>query len=180
MITARLFAEAIQFATLKHMGQYRKGNGHPYIVHPMSVMLKVNTHKKSDNIWLLGTAAILHDTVEDCGVQIEEITQRFGLHVAALVQELTLDKSQYEIIGKTEYLKQQTLKMSSYALVIKLCDRLDNVSDLTALPREKQLSYVKETYDILANLENRKLTATHKKIIKLIYKEAYKVEIDLS
>lgn len=173
MITSEKFAEAIEFAIDKHRGQTRKGDGSPYIVHPMRVMHRVNEIKKgTKNLFLLGAAAILHDTVEDCDVTLEEIAEKFGHHVAAIVQELTLDKSQYEKQGKATYLKTNMLGMSSYALTIKLCDRLDNVSDLVTMDQEFRERYLIETIEILEFLEEyRALTKTQKKLVKLIHEE---------
>jgi len=113
--------------------------------------------------------------VEDCGVTLKKIAKKFGHHVASLVEELTLDKSKYQTIGKTEYLCQEVLKMSSYALCIKLCDRLDNVRDMKKMPDSFKTRYTTETLKILEALKDRKLTKTHKKLIKLIKKEITQV-----
>ena len=121
---------------------------------------------------LLMTACILHDTVEDCGVSLKKIAKKFGHQVASLVEELTLNKEKYETIGKTKYLCQEVLKMSNYALCIKLCDRLDNVKDSVKMTDEFKKRYKSETKEILASLEaGRKLTRTQKKLVNLIKKE---------
>lgn len=171
VITAETFHKAIGFATQAHKGQYRKGDGRPYILHPMEVMLLAMNIKKSVNAFLIGTVCILHDTVEDCDVTLETIAKEFGYAVAALVEELTLLKENYKTIGKTEYLKQETLKMSSYALFIKLCDRFCNVRDMASMSEEFRTNYIAETYAILSNLENRNLTKSHRTLIKMIYKQ---------
>jgi guanosine-3',5'-bis(diphosphate) 3'-pyrophosphohydrolase len=172
MIPQKLFERAIEFAVEKHKGQKRKGDGRPYILHPMEVAILILKHKKSVNAYLLGTCAILHDVVEDCGVTLAEITKEFGAQVASIVDELTLDKTNYLTIGKAEYLAQHTVKMSSYALAIKLCDRYSNVMDLASMPKEFADKYKAETHLILERLKTRdKLTKTHKKLIKLIKKE---------
>lgn len=171
MITVETFEKAILFAVKAHKGQRRKGDGRPYILHPMSVMHTLYGIKESKNIYLLATAAILHDTVEDCGVKLSTIAKHFGHAVASLVEELTLDKSKYETIGKTKYLCQEVLKMSSYALCIKLCDRLDNVRDMKKMSESFRTKYRAETREIMDALKNRKVTKTHAKLIKLIEKE---------
>lgn len=162
------FEKALEYALVKHKGQYRKFSNIPYLWHPISVAKNVEQNKTSKNLELLLTAAILHDTVEDCEeVTIEEIAKIFGYKVAALVDELTSDKDQIEIMGKTEYLKQKMEKMSSYALVLKLSDRLDNIIDIAQRPKEFQEKYTKETIEIIKHLEScwRKLSETHKKLI---------------
>jgi GTP pyrophosphokinase len=169
-LTAKQVEDAIIFATEKHKGQVRKGDGRPYILHPISVLIRLNNVKESKNIFLLMTACILHDVVEDCGVTLDEISKKFGLHVAGLVEELTLDKSNYETIGKKEYLAQEMVHMSSYALAIKLCDRLDNVSDMKSMSEDFRKKYKDETNFILNRLSGRKLTKTHLKLIKEIRK----------
>lgn len=173
MITAEKFADIIEFAITSHKGQTRKGDGRPYITHPLSVMHRVNEVKRgSKNIYLLGGVALLHDVCEDCGVSVDEIAERFGHSVASIVAELTLDKTKYETIGKTKYLSEHMADMSSYALTIKLCDRLDNICDMQSMPDEFVSEYTEETASILSYLEtHRKLTKTQKKLVRKIYKE---------
>jgi guanosine-3',5'-bis(diphosphate) 3'-pyrophosphohydrolase len=173
-LTAEDFEKALRFAAKKHKGQRRKGDGKPYIMHPISVMTRILSIKKSTNAYLLGTAALLHDTVEDCGVSLRKIAKKFGFHVAALVKELTLDKSQYTEIGKTEYLCREMLRMSSYALAIKLCDRLDNVSDLDTMDEDFRKRYLEETTQIMERIIQRKLTRTHLTLVGLIEQEINK------
>ncbi len=137
----------------------------------MRVAVTLQNIKESKNMALLMTACLLHDTVEDCGVKLSSIAKHFGHSVASLVEELTLDKSKYETIGKTKYLCQEVVKMSSYALCIKLCDRLDNVRDMKKMSESFRNKYRAETHEILEALKTRKLTKTHTKLIKLIEKE---------
>lgn len=175
MITAQTFQEAIELAVEKHKGQYRKGDGRPYILHPLGVVKTLYSVKKSKNMYLLGAAAALHDVVEDCGVSIEEIADRFGYHVASLVKELTLDKKNYRKMGKKEYVAHCAVNMSSYALTLKLCDRLDNVSDLEATDVDFTVDYIKQTNYLIEALElGRDLTRTQKKLVKMIKKEIKK------
>ena len=113
---------------------------------------------------LLLVASVLHDTYEDCdGVTLEIIAKEFGFKVAALVEELSSDKEKIKEVGKTEYLKEKMAKMSSYALVIKLSDRLDNVKDLRDAKPEFRNDYKKQTEDILSHLylKRKKLSDTH-------------------
>lgn len=84
-----LFEEAICFAVQAHHGQVRKGEKIPYICHPMEVATICATVTADQEIL---AAAVLHDTVEDTDVSMEEIRDRFGLRVAALVAAETEDK----------------------------------------------------------------------------------------
>lgn len=61
-----MFEKALEFALKKHKGQKRKGTKMPYYRHPISVAKNIEETKKSKNLELLMTAALLHDTVEDC------------------------------------------------------------------------------------------------------------------
>jgi (p)ppGpp synthase/HD superfamily hydrolase len=169
-VDATTLQKALLFATMKHQDQFRKGDGKPYILHPISVLLTLDRLKKSKNKFLLATAAVLHDVVEDCNVTVQEIADKFGYSVASIVEELTSDKEKIDSMGKKEYLLDKMLVMSSYALCIKLCDRLDNVSDLESMNDEFKQRTITETQFILDGLSSRKLTSTHKKIIKKIQK----------
>lgn len=173
-VTAEIFQKAIDFAVKAHEGVYRKGNKAPYIIHPMAVMGRVMTIKKSSNMFLLATVALLHDTVEDVEfVTIKLITEEFGLYVAALVDELTTDKEKCNLVGKKEYLSAKMVSMSSYALVIKLCDRLENVIDMKGMNENFQMRYCDETNHILNHIENHrtKISLTHLKLIEMIKTE---------
>lgn len=174
-VTGSTLEKAIAFAVEKHKGVVRKGDGRPYILHPMSVLTTLLSIKKSKNALLLAVAAILHDVVEDCEVSIEEIAKQFGWQVASLVDELTSDNEEIKRIGKTEYLTQKMIKMSSYGLCIKLVDRLDNIKDMKSMSAGFQKKQIDSTTTILnALFTNRKLTKTHKTMIKMIRREMLK------
>lgn len=78
-----LIESALIFAARAHAGQKRKSTNVPYIVHPVSVMLLLMEHGEHDAELL--TAALLHDTVEDTGVTLEQVRAEFGEAVAAIV-----------------------------------------------------------------------------------------------
>lgn len=81
--------DAIKFAAMAHQGMVRKGNNQPYIFHPLEVLNLVSLMTLDDEILC---AAILHDTVEDTDARIEDIKERFGERVAALVSYESEDK----------------------------------------------------------------------------------------
>lgn len=170
-VDAEMLQAAIEFSVISHRGQIRKGNKRPYILHPISVMTRLMQIKENSvNIYLLACAAVLHDVVEDCGINIEEIIRRFGLKVATLVEELTTDKKMVEILGKTQYLSMKMISMSSYAFTIKLVDRLDNISDMKSNNLEFINKQCYETREILKNvvLNRDKITDTQHLLIKQI------------
>jgi myo-inositol-1(or 4)-monophosphatase len=84
-----LVSEAIVFAVKAHDGMRRKKNESPYILHPMEAAVIVSTITNDQNII---AAAALHDVVEDAGITIEEIEEKFGKRVRELVESETEDK----------------------------------------------------------------------------------------
>ena len=142
----------------------------PGINHPIRVANYVSSYyKNSINKDILIASAYLHDTLEDTSTTYHELLNLFGGQIAGLVLELTSDNDIKEYLGKTKYLEIKMMNMSELALFIKLCDRLDNVSDLTTSDEKFRNKYVKETLEILEFLlSNRKLSETHISVIKNI------------
>ena len=176
MIGVEIFQKAIEFSAIAHREEVRKGDGRPYILHPFNVMEIIRLVKRSSNPWMLGSACMLHDVVENSNgkITLQDICDHFGFHITALVEELTTDDEECQKVGKPEYLSKKMLGMSSYALAIKLADRLHNVRDMVEMPVSFTQKYKKETLHILNCIQDRKLTKTHKKLIKLINKELKK------
>jgi len=163
LIKVGFFIKSKEFAEQKHAGQKRM-DGTPYINHPKRVAEIVKRYKSSHKINELVQASLLHDTVEDTNTSLKCLEKEFGKLIASLVWELTsyrrLD------ISKGEQLLHKMLNMSSWALVIKLADRLDNVSDLTTANKKFAEKYCDETKFILDNLESkRQLTSPQKNLI---------------
>ena len=83
--------KAMRFATKAHEGQVRKGTSRPYIVHPVEVGDIVSSMTKDEEVI---SAAILHDTIEDCkGVTRDMLAEEFSERVASLVAQESEDKS---------------------------------------------------------------------------------------
>ncbi|MBQ7317078.1 MAG: bifunctional (p)ppGpp synthetase/guanosine-3',5'-bis(diphosphate) 3'-pyrophosphohydrolase [Clostridia bacterium] len=149
---------AYEYAAKLHEGQYRV-SGEAYITHPISVAeIVAGLELDTDSI----CAALLHDTVEDCGEQtsIRDITKRFGPDVALLVEGLTKivtlhvdDKEEAHI----ENLRKMLLAMSKDVRVIfiKLCDRLHNMRTLGVKPDHKRRVTALETMQVYAPLAHR-------------------------
>jgi guanosine-3',5'-bis(diphosphate) 3'-pyrophosphohydrolase len=172
--------QALDYATQAHAGQTRSG-GEPYIGHPVRVANTIRQYKQSHNIDALIAAAYLHDTIEDTDATHEALHDLFGGLVASLVLELTSDLEQIKKVGKKDYLaKKMAHDMSSYGLVIKLADRLDNVQDIaTAKSPAWRAKYKAETEHIMDYLEqNRVLSGTHKKLIGLIRSKLEQIPVD--
>lgn len=146
--------EAVEFAVKHHGQQVRKFSGEPYVLHPIRVARTLLRHEPDCSTHML-YAALLHDLLEDSKtVTRGKIIRRFGPETLRLVNELTNDPEQIESIGKTLYLCQKITELDDAALTIKLCDRLDNISDLKPSSQEDKWSteYAGQTYKILAAL----------------------------
>jgi guanosine-3',5'-bis(diphosphate) 3'-pyrophosphohydrolase len=119
---------AALFAAKAHSDQRRKDvKKTPYINHPLSVSHAIEAVGVTDVEVLC--VALLHDTVEDCGVQVEELAKLFGPRVAEMVQECSDDKK----LGKAERKKLQIVHAghaSPGAKLVKLADKLDNCRGL--------------------------------------------------
>lgn len=157
--------QAIEFAKQKHNGQTRKFSGDPYFTHPLKVSYLLASFKTSKHMDELLCAALLHDTIEDTETSFKEIEEVFGELVASLVFELTSNENEIKKVGKKQYLMKKMLGMSSYALTLKLVDRLANLMDN---PTEKTKQDTKEIMDYI--VANRELSKTQFKIIYEILK----------
>lgn len=122
--------EAIIFATNAHKGQMRKCGKIPYILHPCEVANIIATI--TDNVETMA-AGVLHDTIEDCGVDPEEITKKFGLRVSALVQSESEDRLSHKSAEETWMdRKEESLLMLEHTKdrdvkILWLGDKLSNM-----------------------------------------------------
>lgn len=151
-----MISNAIKRAVRAHKDQKRKGSGLDYVAHPMAVAGIVAANKESKNIEEILAATILHDVIEDSDVSIEAIRDEYGDLVAGLLEELTNNPGQIEKYGKDIYITFKVLGMSSYSLVIKLADRLHNISDN---PTDRTLRDTRLMIDVLVQF--RTLTKAH-------------------
>lgn len=168
-IDDQLDIEAIlEFAKERHAGQTR-ADGTPYINHPIRVSEIVAKYKPSSNSNILKAGAILHDILEDTYTSYKELIDKFGLVVASLVMEVTSSDFVSKMVGKQIYLAHKMRYMSSYALVIKLADRLDNLSDVKALKPEKIQKTFFDTIYMLNYIETKRiLTIPQENLVQAI------------
>ncbi|KQR38372.1 MULTISPECIES: RelA/SpoT family protein [Microbacterium] len=138
----------------KHTGQQRQ-SGEPYITHPLAVaqiLAEMGLGPRAI------AAALLHDTVEDTGYALTDLTAEFGDEVAMLVDGVTkLDKVKYGESAQAETVRKMIVAMSKdiRVLLIKLADRLHNARTWGFVPPEKAAKKAKETLEIYAPLANR-------------------------
>jgi GTP pyrophosphokinase len=147
---------AFDLARDKHEGQ-KRNSGEAFISHPLTVAtILADYGMDTDTI----VAALLHDTVEDTDLTLDDIRRAFGDEVAALTDGVTkLDRLEF---GSREDQQAATIRKMVVAmaadvrvLLIKLTDRLHNVRTLWALEPEKQQRIARETLDIYAPLAHR-------------------------
>ena len=147
---------AYRFSAAAHEGQIRR-SGEPYVIHPVSVAgILAELHLDPPTL----IAALLHDVVEDTGVTKQEISEQFGKQVAELVDGLSkLDKIEFQSAtqAQAENFRKMLLAMSQdvRVILVKLADRLHNMSTLDVMKPEKQKRIARETLDIYAPIANR-------------------------
>ncbi|HEV8024181.1 MAG TPA: bifunctional (p)ppGpp synthetase/guanosine-3',5'-bis(diphosphate) 3'-pyrophosphohydrolase [Candidatus Nanopelagicales bacterium] len=151
---ARLVERAYEMAEYLHRDQQRR-SGEPYITHPLAVTeILAELGMPAPSL----AAALLHDTVEDCGYSLDALREDFDDEVALLVDGVTkLDKVTYGEASAAETVRKMVVAMARdiRVLVIKLADRLHNMRTLQWLPEEKQQYKAKETLEIYAPLAHR-------------------------
>lgn len=128
-LDTKMLDRAIVFAVEAHGGTERRGKGFPYIVHPLEAMAIVATMTTDQELL---AAAVLHDTVEDTEVSVEQLKEVFGERVAAIVD----DESDIEVKGESKaeswhVRKEHTLshlRQSSHeSKIVALGDKLSNM-----------------------------------------------------
>ncbi len=152
---------AIDYATKMHLGQKRK-SGDPYIVHPLAVGYTLADWGMDIDTVLAG---ILHDTVEDTDATLDEIESLFGRDVAFLVDGVTkVSQARAGMRDIGSYLPQTKDNLSKLliavgqdvrVIIIKLADRLHNLSTLQHMPRDKQEKIARESLEVFAPMADR-------------------------
>ncbi|MCW2875422.1 HD domain-containing protein [Actinacidiphila oryziradicis] len=145
---------AYVLAESSHRGQMRK-SGEPYITHPLAVTL-ILAELGAETTTL--TASLLHDTVEDTEVTLEQVGAEFGEEVRYLVDGVTkLEKVDYGAAAEPETFRKMLVATGNDVRVmsIKLADRLHNMRTLGVMRPEKQARIAKVTRDVLIPLAER-------------------------
>lgn len=147
---------AYAFAFKSHDGQVRKSD-EPYITHPVAVAISL-THLGADVDTIC--SGLLHDVIEDCEVKGEEIAGRFGQGVRTIVEGVTK-------LGKLNFTSKEERQAENFrklfiaiaedvrVVLVKLADRLHNMTTLDHMKPSKQAEIASETLEIYAPLANR-------------------------
>lgn len=150
-----MIRKAYFWAEKYHEGQLRKG-GDPYITHPVAVAtILADLHSGPVTL----SAALLHDTVEDTELTLDDITKEFSKEVSTLVDGVTkLSKLQFKTnVSQAENQQKMLLAMANdiRVVLIKIADRLHNLRTFEYLRPDRRQAMAEETLEIYAPLAHR-------------------------
>jgi GTP pyrophosphokinase len=151
-----LLRTAFEMAAEAHKSMRRK-SGEPYVLHPLAVAMicveEIGLGVRST------ICALLHDTVEDTDIALEDIKSEFGNEIAKIVDGLTKISTVMDTNSsqQAENFKKILLTLTDdpRVILIKLADRLHNMRTLDAMKQEKQLKIASETIWVYAPLAHR-------------------------
>lgn len=151
-----LVRNAFEMAADAHKTMRRK-SGEPYILHPLAV---ARIGVEEIGLGVRSTiCALLHDTVEDTDITLEDIEREFGGEIARIVDGLTKISNVIDVNAsqQAENFKKILLTLTDdpRVILIKLSDRLHNMRTLDSMKREKQLKIASETVYVYGPLAHR-------------------------
>src|ERR1700742_2538971 len=151
-----LLRTAFEMAAEAHKTMRRK-SGEPYILHPLAV---ARICCEEIGLGVRSTiCALLHDTVEDTDISLEDIEREFNSEIARIVDGLTKISNVVDVNAsrQAENFKKILLTLTDdpRVILIKLADRLHNMRTLDSMKREKQLKIASETVYVYAPLAHR-------------------------
>lgn len=137
--------QAMAFAADKHRNQRRKdAEASPYINHPIALANVLANEGGVQDVTVL-CAAVLHDTIEDTETTADELRALFGDQVAAVVLEVTDDKS-LDKAQRKQLQIEHAAHCSPQAKLVKLADKICNLRDLVASPPADWSAERKQAY----------------------------------
>ncbi len=151
-----MLRKAFSYATKAHLGQ-KRSSGEDYIIHPINVSATlIKLRMDMDSI----IAGLLHDVVEDCGIEPIEIQEEFNPAVAQIVVGLTkISKIKFKTKeeSQAENFRKMVVAMAKdiRVIIVKLADRMHNMRTLQYVSEEKQHKIAQETLDIYVPLASR-------------------------
>jgi guanosine-3',5'-bis(diphosphate) 3'-pyrophosphohydrolase len=151
-----LIRTAFEMAAEAHKTMRRK-SGEPYILHPIAV---AKICVEEIGLGIRSTiCALLHDTVEDTDISLEDVEREFGNEIARIVDGLTKISNVIDVNAsqQAENFKKILLTLTDdpRVILIKLADRLHNMRTLDSMKRDKQLKISSETVYVYAPLAHR-------------------------
>ena len=150
-----MIEKAYNYAEKMHAGQLRK-SGEPYIIHPLHVAYIVaDLGLDTQTI----CAALLHDVVEDTEATYEDIEKNFSEEIAQIVEGVTKLINLFKTVEdkQAENYKKMFIAMEKdiRVILLKLADRLHNISTLEYLPRDRQIAIAEETIEFYAPMAHK-------------------------
>lgn len=152
----QLIQKAYEYANEKHSHQFRK-SGEPYVIHVLNVGYILATLRSGPQTIAAG---LLHDTIEDCDVDIQEFKEMFGEEVFLLVDGVTKignlkfkDEKEYQAENHRKIFIAMAKDVR--VILIKLVDRLHNMRTLQFMSEEKQMKIAAETLEVYAPIAHR-------------------------
>ncbi len=148
--------EVYKFSEIAHRGQIRR-SGEPYISHPLGVA-SILAGLRMDYATI--ATGLLHDTVEDSNISLDDLEAKFGKKISQLVDGVTkIGKMKFRQTHEKqgENIRKMIVAMGQdvRVVLVKLADRLHNMRTLNHMPYEKQAQKARETLDIYAPLAGR-------------------------
>lgn len=149
--------KAFRIAAQAHKNDRRK-SGEPYITHPIEVARIVSKEMGMGATTI--ACALLHDTVEDTEITLNDIQNEFGSKISTIIDGLTKIKEVVDLTSgsiQAENFRKILLTISEdiRVIIVKLADRLHNMRTLENMKREKQLKIASETLFLYAPLAHR-------------------------
>jgi (p)ppGpp synthase/HD superfamily hydrolase len=144
--------KAAQFAEERHRGQIRKGTGRPYTDHLYRVAGQFAAHHDATESGV--AIALLHDTLEDTNATATDLVERFGADVATGVALLTKIKDNRPRAERNADYFQRLARAPYEIRLIKLIDRLDNLSEVQNMSPDFVEQYCRESLHLLTTMRN--------------------------
>lgn len=120
---------ALAFADARHAGQRRKGDGAPYVLHPVEVGWLLHEEGYPDDVIAAG---VLHDVLEDTETDRTELVRHFGSQVAELVESLSEDESIADETERKAALRKQVAEAGPDAAAVFAADKVSKARELRA------------------------------------------------
>lgn len=154
-IDKHMIIKAYLYAKEKHKNQLRK-SGEPYIIHPLNVAYILATLGLDTQTIC---AALLHDVVEDTEATYEDIKSQFGQEIAQIVEGVTKLNYLFQSVEEkqAENYKKMFIAMEKdiRIIILKLADRLHNITTLKYLKRDRQIAIATETIELYAPIAHK-------------------------
>jgi (p)ppGpp synthase/HD superfamily hydrolase len=144
---------ALTYAEERHAGQRRKGDGAPFIEHPVEVAWLLYSAGAPDHVIAAG---VLHDTIEKAGADVGELRKRFGARTAGLVAAVSEDRAIPTYARRKAALRAQVADAGPEALMVFAADKVSKVRELGLehghRPAQRRMTHYRRCLELLERL----------------------------